>query len=164
MRLPRAALSALALALSAALVAGPAPASQPTAARDGASAGGGVGVIITVAAMRNARGQVLACLTANREQFPDCRDDPAAHKLVVTASRATTIRFAGVQPGTYAVALLHDENGNGKVDRAFGLIPREGFGFSRDAKVRMGPPSFTDAAFSVVAQPVHQTIRMRYML
>ena len=60
--------------------------------------------------------------------------------------------------------MLHDENNNGKADRALMMMPKEGYGFSRDAKVKMGPPSFASAAFEVGSQPLSQTIRMRYML
>jgi len=67
-------------------------------------------------------------------------------------------------PGTYAIALLHDENENDRIDRLLGLVPREGFGFSRDARVSFGPPHFEDAAFDVGTAEVSQTIRMRYML
>jgi len=77
---------------------------------------------------------------------------------------AQVLRFRNVAPGTYAIALLHDENGNGRADRALSMIPREGFGFSRDAPVRFGPPSFAAAAMEVGSVAVHQTIRMRYML
>ena len=69
-----------------------------------------------------------------------------------------------MKPGRYAIALLHDENENGKADRALGMMPREGFGFSRDAPVRMGPPKFHDAAFEMVSQDRQMTIKMRYML
>jgi len=68
-----------------------------------------------------------------------------------------------VSPGRYAVSLFHDENANGKLDKMV-MIPREGFGFSRDAPVHFGPPSFSAAAFDVGAMPVRQAIRMRYML
>ena len=83
---------------------------------------------------------------------------------MVPAGRSVTLEFEGVRPGRYAIALLHDENGNGKADRALSLMPREGYGFSRDAPVRMGPPSFEQAAFEVGPARVSQTIRMRYML
>jgi uncharacterized protein (DUF2141 family) len=48
------------------------------------------------------------------------------------------------------------------MDKAM-MMPREGYGFSRDAPVRFGPPSFRSAAFTVGAAPVHQTVRMRYI-
>ena len=82
----------------------------------------------------------------------------------MAASGTIRLVFDNVAPGTYAIALLHDENRNGRADRALSMIPREGFGFSRDAPVRMGPPSFDSAAFTVRASPVSQAIRMRYML
>ena len=110
----------------------------------------------------------MACMTDDTRRFPRCRDDAASHRTSVsaTAGPGGTIRlvFDNVAPGTYAIALLHDENRNGRADRALSMIPREGFGFSRDAPVRMGPPDFDDAAFQVGSGPVSQAIRMRYML
>jgi uncharacterized protein (DUF2141 family) len=44
------------------------------------------------------------------------------------------------------------------------MMPREGFGFSRNPRLRMGPPRFTDAAFAVGETVVRQTVRVRYML
>lgn len=81
---------------------------------------------------------------------------------MVPARAAASIDFGPVAAGSYAIALLHDENGNGKADMTL-MIPREGFGFSRDAPARFGPPSFANAAFAVEGSPVHQAIRMRYI-
>lgn len=114
--------------------------------------------------LRNAEGVVMACMTTDPDRFPRCRDDAGSYRLSVPADGNLRLHFPSVRPGTYAVALLHDENDNGNADRALSMIPREGFGFSRDAKVRLGPPDFGDAAFEVDAAPVRQTIRMRYML
>jgi len=44
------------------------------------------------------------------------------------------------------------------------MIPREGYAFSRDAPVRLGPPSFDQAAFAVGAGTTRQTVKMRYLL
>ena len=121
-------------------------------------------VTVTVTGLRSAKGVVRACMTADAKRFPRCRGDAESHRRVVPASGTVHLVFEDVAPGRYAIALLHDENGNGKADRALGMMPTEGFGFSRDAPVRMGPPSFGDAAFELVGEPVAQTIRMRYML
>ena len=123
----------------------------------------GTPVSVHVEGLRSTRGQVLACLTTQPAAFPDCRDDATARKLVVPADRAADLDFGPVAPGRYAVALLHDENGNGRADMAL-VIPREGFGFSRNPAIRFGPPVFTRAAFTVGAVPVRETIRMRYIL
>ncbi|MCB2065114.1 MAG: DUF2141 domain-containing protein [Erythrobacter sp.] len=125
---------------------------------------GGTSVTVTVTNLRNERGVVRACMTREQERFPRCQDNAQSYRVVVPAGEAATLRFTGVAPGTYGIALLHDENDNGRIDRALGMMPREGFGFSRDAPVRMGPPDFEDAAITVGVTPVRQTIRMRYML
>lgn len=125
----------------------------------------GADVTVVAKNLRNDRGVVRACLTNQAERFPTCDDPERSFKAVGDAAGTVTLVFHDVPPGRYAVALLHDENGNGKADRAAMMIPKEGFGFSRDAKVRFGPPRFGEAAFDVVAGGhEQQVIRMRYML
>lgn len=124
---------------------------------------GGQDVRIEVSGLRNAKGLVQVCMTPHKARFPDCKGDGGAFTASVPAGEARQVTFGHVPPGRYAIALLHDENSNGKADRTL-LIPREGFGFSRDAKVVMGPPSFADAMFDVGQVPVRQAIRMRYLL
>ena len=125
--------------------------------------GPGSNVGVNVTGLRSTKGQVLACLTAQPRAFPDCAKDPASHKLIVPVNgNGVWIDFGPITPGRYAIALLHDENGNGKADMAL-FMPKEGFGFSRDAPVRFGPPSFKSAAFIVADAAVNLTVRMRYM-
>ena len=121
-------------------------------------------VAITITNLRSTEGVVRACMTTNPDIFPKCRKDPASHRVTVPAGEKVELHFTGVKPGRYAVALLHDENNNGKADRALGMMPKEGFGFSRDAPVRMGPPSFDSAAFDYAGEARVLTIKMRYML
>lgn len=127
---------------------------------------GGATVVVAIEGLRSARGRVLACLTTDARTFPDCDKDPAAHKLSVAAAPGEVIEFRGVAPGRYAISLFHDENGNGRLDKLM-MIPREGYGFSRDAPVRFGPPRFTAAAFEVpggvVGESVREAVHVRYM-
>lgn len=117
---------------------------------------------VSVAGLRNQKGNVLVCLTANAKAFPDCSKDPAAHKRTVRASAAGSISFTGLADGTYALSLIHDENANGKLDTAL-AIPKEGFGFSRNPKIAFGPPKFASAAFALSGSTA-QTVKMKYML
>lgn len=128
----------------------------------GATGPAGADISVTVSNMRSDKGQVFACLADAKAAFPDC-EGPGGHGLTLSAGEARSFQFRNVAPGRYAIALLHDENGNGKIDKAL-LIPREGFGFSRDAPLRMGPPPFSAAAFDVDGKNVRQPIRMRYIL
>jgi uncharacterized protein (DUF2141 family) len=69
------------------------------------------------------------------------------------AAKAGTVelRLRNVKPGSYAIAVFHDTNGNGKLDRNFIGLPSEPYGFSNDVG-RRGAPDF-DAARIVVREP-----------
>ena len=119
-------------------------------------------VSASITGLRSQKGQILACLTARPDAFPDCQNDPAARRLIVPAT-TPSLDFGTVAEGRYAIALIHDENANGKLDKRL-MIPREGFGFSKDAPVMMGPPRFSSASFPVGRVGERMTIKMRYLL
>ena len=144
------ALAALGLALSAPVLLGAGEVQPPGH------------VSATVTGLRSTKGQVLACLTRHTDAFPACERDALAHTLIVPARSQVELDFGMVPAGTYAIALVHDENGNSKLDKRL-IMPAEGFGFSRNAPVRFGPPGFASAAFAVDGLEQHQVIRMRYM-
>jgi uncharacterized protein (DUF2141 family) len=119
-------------------------------------------VSVTVHGLRSDKGQVLACMTTRPAAFPDCAGDPQARSAKLPATESVEIDFGAVPAGRYAIALFHDENGNGRLDTRL-MMPREGYGFSRDAPVQFGPPAFARAAFVVSSDDSHQAIRMRYI-
>jgi uncharacterized protein (DUF2141 family) len=61
-----------------------------------------------------------------------------------------TVEFAGLPAGDYAVALYQDINGNARLDRFLGMIPREPYGFSGN-QGGIGKPSFRASKVSVPA-------------
>jgi uncharacterized protein (DUF2141 family) len=130
---------------------------------DAAADAGNSTVTINISGLRSAKGNVLVCVTANPKYFPNCSKDPKSHRARVAAKSAGRIEFDGVAAGTYAAALMHDENANNKMDTAV-FMPKEGFGFSRNPAVVTGPPKFKAAAFSVGAGSVSQSVKMKYML
>lgn len=64
-----------------------------------------------------------------------------------------------IPEGTYAISVFHDENGNGKLDTGTFGIPKEGYGFSNNARGMFGPPSFTESSFFVKGNVV-QNIKL----
>lgn len=101
------------------------------------------------------------CLTADPHNFPNCVDDARAIARSVRAADHA-LRFDGLPRGTYAVAVIHDENGNNRLD-TFAGVPREGYGFSNNAPVRFGPPKFAAARFDLGGDANRQQIRIRYI-
>ena len=84
-------------------------------------------------------------------------------KRSLPAGQAAAIRLTGIAPGSYALSVIHDENANGRLDRYMAL-PREGFGFSRNPRIRFGPPRYEEVRFEVGAGRVRQAVRLRYLL
>lgn len=86
---------------------------------------------------------------------------PVAVARVAVGAGATTLSLAAPTPGRYGVKLFHDVNGDGKMAANIMGIPTEPVGFSNDAPIRFGPPSFADAAFDVGPSGAAQTIALK---
>ncbi len=86
------------------------------------------------------------------------------HAEAVARLGTTTVTVPNVPAGQYAVQAFLDENGNGDVDRGMFGIPKEGVGFSRNARIGLGPPKWRDAFF--VHQGRAEVIRfnLRYFM
>jgi uncharacterized protein (DUF2141 family) len=75
--------------------------------------------------------------------------------------RTVRCSFGSVKPGTYAVKVFHDINSDGELNTSWIGWPQEPYGFSNDAPVNMGPPSFKLAAIAVGEKPLTTRIQMR---
>jgi uncharacterized protein (DUF2141 family) len=87
-----------------------------------------------------------------------------ASNIIVIKIRDTQARclFVDIPPGRYALAVIHDEDMNGKLDTNWLGIPTEGYGFSNDAKAILGPPSFSAAGFLYDGEMLELTITLHY--
>lgn len=119
-------------------------------------------VDLAVEGLRSRRGDIIVCLTSDPAHFPDCDGDPASRHVKVAAADPV-VGFPSLPSGSYALALIHDENGNGRLDTMFG-VPREGIGFSRNPRVTFGPPRFAAARFAVGTGTVAESVRLKYFL
>ena len=89
--------------------------------------------------------------------MPDLRaNSPISHAHAVC-------EFPGLNTGTYAISVFHDENSNGKLDTNFMGIPREGVGASNNAKGHFGPPKFDAAAFQYSVGRIDLKITINYL-
>jgi uncharacterized protein (DUF2141 family) len=66
--------------------------------------------------------------------------------------------------GDICISVLDDENENGKMDYKFGIMPKEGFGFSNNPKVTSRkPPPFTVTSFRFKGGERKTEVNMVYM-
>ncbi len=116
---------------------------------------------VDVEGLRDRNGLLRFCLTRAAD-YLKCDKDPAAVRLSIPAS-SPQASFPHLPIGEWSLLLIHDSNGNGKLDTRFG-IPREGFGFSRNPTIGFGPPRAEAVRFALPAGMFHQTVRLRYIL
>jgi uncharacterized protein (DUF2141 family) len=86
---------------------------------------------------------------------------PLQTAAVEAVAGTTMVQFKDLAPGDYAVAVYHDANGNGRLDRNRMGMPVEMSGFSNDAQGFMGPPSFEAARLSLADASRAVTVNMR---
>lgn len=138
----------------------PAAAEQRAAPCAAADAPAGPRLAITVTNARNAAGDVVVTLYGSDPRaFLEQRIALAEAPIRGSAAQAC---FALSAPGDYAVSVFHDENNDHILNRSLIGLPQEGFGFSNDARVGLGPPSFNDARVTVAAGGASIAIRLRY--
>jgi uncharacterized protein (DUF2141 family) len=150
---------ALNVAVRAALVAALVAVALSTAA---AQSKAGV-IAVEMTGFRSDKGKALVALFRSAEGFPDQPGRAVRRVPVVIRKRKARAVLSGLPPGPYAVAVLHDEDGNRKMKSGFLGRPAEGYGASRDARGRFGPPKFDDARLTLRArQTLRAPIRMVY--
>lgn len=96
-----------------------------------------------------------------RDAYPDDKSEPIASADVHAVAGETVVTLQNVAVGTYAVEVFQDLNSNGKMDTGFLGIPKEPYGFSRDAKPILSKPDFDRVKFEVVAGPNSQTLHLQ---
>ena len=120
-------------------------------------------ITVDVRSLHNARGQVICYLYRSAAGFPQDASAALLRTIVPIAGSGATCRFGGVQPGAYAIAVVHDENSNGRLDRNFMGIPTEGVGASNDPVSHFGPPKFQDARFHYVGGQMTLVVHIHYL-
>ena len=115
---------------------------------------------VDVSNVRGRTGVVHVDICTQAQFLKDCSRSAEAPAVV----GVTRVTINGLPPGRYAAQVSYDENGNHKVDRALFGIPKEGVGFSNDAKIRFSPPKWEEAAFVYDGSPRVIKLRLRYFI
>ena len=111
-------------------------------------------------ATREAGGSIAIAVYRDADSFRRS-EGPVKTVTVPRTGATTTVTIRDLPAGRYAVGTFHDTDGNGRLSTWPVGLPKEAYGFSRDARGRFGPPSFDAAAFDLPASGGRQAITLR---
>jgi uncharacterized protein (DUF2141 family) len=118
---------------------------------------------VEVQKLRNDRGHLLAGVYDDPRGFPR-EGRPTREAKVTIHGGSATVEFEGLPPGEYAVAVLHDENDDGKMNFNWLKVPKEGFGMTKFTKLKMSAPSFDEAKFEYSGGDQTVAVIIHYLL
>lgn len=105
-------------------------------------------IVVRVSGVTAANGEIGCALFARDTGFPMDNTSARAH-WQAAAAEGVTCRFADVAPGRYAVSVVHDLNGNRRVDTNLIGLPTEAWGVSNGVRPTLRAPRFDEAVFVV---------------
>jgi uncharacterized protein (DUF2141 family) len=151
---------AVAFACFAGACGGPKPGAPPGAAP---VAGGAAesSIVLSIAPVRvEAGGVLLVALFADEAAW---LKEPLVRQSVPADLDTVRVVFDRVPAGRYAIAVIHDENGNGELDTRILPFPKptEGLAVSNNTW-GFGRPAWTPATFELGAEPVELQLELRY--
>lgn len=118
---------------------------------------------VEITGIRNNKGSIRLAFFTDNTSFRN--DNPEFEKVLSKKNmenNSITVSFDKIPPGTYGIAMLDDEDEDGKMRYNFLGVPREGFGFSNLYHTGYRRPSFDDFKFKFFENKSVQ-IRVRYM-
>ncbi len=116
---------------------------------------------IDVTGLKNDKGFVQLVIYNNAKNFPKDGKYYKLYKLKITGKKSI-LTVKNMPPGTYAIALMHDENSNKKMDKNMVGIPKEGFGFSNNPRVVFKEPTYNECKFDIGGNGKAVSIKLIY--
>lgn len=112
---------------------------------------GALNVTVRVKGIKDQSGQLIALLFRDPDGFPENGDAAEQTRVVeeIPSGQPAEIQFGKLSEGTYAITVLHDENGDEQMNRSLLGVPKEGYGISTNPSLSMGAPSFENASFTL---------------
>ncbi|BAZ10193.1 hypothetical protein NIES4071_20070 [Calothrix sp. NIES-4071] len=87
---------------------------------------------VRVDGFKSQKGQVCLTVFSTSKGFPDNGKRASLAQCTKIAATPQTVTFPNLKPGNYAIAVIHDTNNDGALNRNVLGIPTEGFGFSNN--------------------------------
>ncbi|MCJ8280589.1 MAG: DUF2141 domain-containing protein [Rivularia sp. ALOHA_DT_140] len=120
---------------------------------------------VAIKGIKNQKGQICLRIYESKRGFPLGNSSKSKSRCMKITGNSLQQKFTDLKKGTYAVAVIDDQNGNNKLDRDFLGIPEEGFGISNNpiVSVKTGTPKFEKVSFSLKQNQTIEIV-MKYSL
>ncbi len=120
-------------------------------------------LVVLIKGLRGNKGEVGCQVFGSAKGFPSETALAKAGMYVTIEKGTAQCTFKSLPPGTYAVTVFHDENGNKIVDKNVFGAPTEGYGVSNNHTYAMSPPKWEESKFDFAAESQQSiTIELRY--
>ncbi|MCC5929739.1 MAG: DUF2141 domain-containing protein [Cyclobacteriaceae bacterium] len=117
---------------------------------------------ITVKGLRSDKGKIWLSIFNSEAGFPENHQSAFFTDVIILPNGEKTFWVTGLPIGQYAIALLHDENGNGIMDKNLIGLPTEGYGLSNNPPKKMRAPRFSEAKLELMHSKQEISIEMQY--
>ncbi len=124
-----------------------------------AESGGHATLVVTVNGIRSVKGQVKIAIFNSSEKW--LGSQPVYSSTIDVKGPSVTWKINDVPSGDYGIAVLDDENSNGKMDKNILGLPLEAYGFSNNVRATFGAPKWEDAKFIVKAPTTEVSIEVK---
>lgn len=104
---------------------------------------------ILVSGIEAAKGEIDCLLFSEEKGFPDNVDRAFTRVQYPAVEGMLTCTFSEVPPGRYAVAVVHDENGNREIDTNLLGFSKEPWGVTNNVRPERRSPKFHEAVIYV---------------
>lgn len=112
-----------------------------------AQSGGQATLVVKITGLRSEKGQVKIAVFNSAEKW--LGEQPVYSSTISVESQTVLWKINDIPYGDYGIAVFHDENKNGKMDKNLLGIPAEAYGFSNNVRVTFGPPTWEKAKFVI---------------
>lgn len=108
-------------------------------------------VRVVISGVRDTQGRIRCQLFDAAPGFPETGATAQTTSAIqsTASGRTASCAFEGLAPGTYAVAVLHDADDDGRMAKNVFGVPLEGYGVSNDRTHALSAPRWDECRFEL---------------
>lgn len=111
-----------------------------------------ISLTVNVNGFSSSEGKAHIAIYRTSDDFPAAKGQYKGQIVAINDKKIATATFSDLPKATYAVAVFHDKNKNGVMDKNLVGVPTEKYGFSNNARETFSAPSFESASVKVDGQ------------